>query len=253
VTVTAEYKNTTNTIATNVRVENAEQSIYTGRLRVYLTELISSQYNDYNGYKYRNAFVDFVINQDISVPANSDKSFSANWSVGNLDYENLKLIAVVFSTTENTGYSNPLTNEYPFIAHYADATNATYVAQGVRNLPPEVGILSPQQGKIYLRGNHILKFLYENNIKVKMPWLFGKASIDTYAKDDSAITKVEIYINNEIVATLTSPPYNWTSPSTLIKKPLKPTTYTIMVKAYDDTGKTATDSIDVLAWWAFAS
>ena len=86
-----------------------------------------------------------------------------------------------------------------------------------------------------------------------MPWLFGKASIDTYAKDDSAITKVEIYINNEIVATLTSPPYNWTSPSTLIKKPLKPTTYTIMVKAYDDTGKTATDSIDVLAWWAFAS
>lgn len=164
VTVTAEYKNTTNTIAITVHVENGEQSTYAGQLRVYLTEIISSQYNDYNGLKYRNAFVDFVINQDISVPAKSDKTFTENYSVGTLDYENLKLIAVVFSTTGNSAYSDPPGNTNPFTAHYADATNATYVAQGARNLPPEVGIVSPQKGKFYLRGNLFVQFLYKNSL-----------------------------------------------------------------------------------------
>jgi hypothetical protein len=231
-------------------VENGEQSPYTGRLRVYLTEIISTQYNDYNGHKYRNAFVDFIINQDISVSANSKRTFSANWSVGNLDYENLKLIAVVFSATGNNAFSDPPTNDYPFTAHYADATNATYVVQGARNLPPEVGILSPQQGKIYFRGNLFLQFLYKKQL-LNDAWVIGKSSIDTYAKDDSGIAKVEIYVDGDLVATFTNPPYNWTIPSKFIKKPWIPTTYTIMVKAYDDTGKTATASMDIKAWWVF--
>lgn len=250
VTITAEYKNTTNTITSNVLVENAEQSTYTGRLRVYLTEIISSQFNDYNGQKYQNAFIDFVINKDISISANNHQTFSANTSVGTLDFENLKLIAVVFSATGNTAYSDPPTNKYPFTAHYADAANVTYVAQGARNLPPEVGILSPQKGKIYLRGHLFFQFLYKNKL-LKDTWLIGKSSIDIYAKDDSGIKKIEIYINNELVATLTSPPYDWTIPSKFMKKPLIPTTYTITVKAYDDTDKTAADSIDVKAWWVF--
>jgi hypothetical protein len=81
--------------------------------------------------------------------------------------------------------------------------------------------------------------------------MIGKASIDTYAKDDSAITRVEIYVNDKLVANMTEPPYNWTLSFKLIKKPLIPKNYTIMVKAYDDTNKTATASIDVKAWWAF--
>jgi hypothetical protein len=252
VTVNVEYKNTTNTIATSVLVENGEQSAYSGRLRVYLTEIVSTQFNDYNGIKYRNAFVDFIINEDISVSANSDKTFSADWSVETLDYENLKIIAVVFSDVENSAFSDPPTNAFPFTAHYADAANETYVVQGARNLPPEVGILSPQKGKIYLRGNLFLKFLYKN-LLLKNTWLIGKASIDTYAKDDSGITKVELYVNDDLYATMTSPPYNWTLSFKLIKKPLIPRTYTIMVKAYDYTNKTATASIDVKAWWAFSS
>jgi hypothetical protein len=250
VTVSAEYKNTTNTIETNILVINGEQSTYSGRLRVYLAEIISSQFNDYNGLKYRNAFVDFIINKDISVSANSDETFSASWPVGNLDYENLKIIAVVFSSIENNAFSDPPTNTYPFTAHYADASNETYVVKGPRNLPPEVGILSPQKGKIYIRGNLRGNFLYKNKL-LKNTWLIGKASIDTYAKDDSGITRVEIYVNDKLVANMTDPPYNWTLSFKLIKKPLIPKDYTIMVKAYDDTNKTATASIDVKAWWAF--
>ena len=250
VTANADYKNTTNMIETNILVINGEQSTYSGRLRVYLAEIISSQFNDYNGLKYRNAFVDFIINEDISVSANSDKTFSASWPVGNLDYENLKIIAVVFSSIENSAFSDPPTNANPFTAHYADASNETYVVKGPRNLPPEVGILSPQKGKIYVRGNLRGNFLYKNGL-LKNTWLIGKASIDTYAKDDSGITRVEIYVNDKLIANMTTPPYNWTLPFKLIKKPLIPKDYTIMVKAYDDTDKTATASIVVKAWWAF--
>lgn len=250
VDVAAEYKNATNTITATVQVVNGDTSAYSGRLRVYLVEIISSQFNDYNGLKYKNAFVDFVINQDVSIPAEDSKTFSADFSVGTLDYENLKLIAVVFNPSGVSAFSDPPTNKYPFTAYYADATDATFVAQGARNLPPEVGILSPQQGKIYLRGNLFLKVLYKNSL-LRNTWFIGRASIDTYAKDDSGIKKVEFYVNDNLVATLTEPPYNWTLPSKLMKKPLLPRAYTIMVKAYDDTDKTATASIVVRAWWAF--
>jgi hypothetical protein len=250
VTVNAEYKNTTNTIATSVLVVNGDPSTYTGRLRVYLVEIISSQYNDYNGAKYRNAFIDFIINEDMSISANSVKTVSVNHSVGSLDYENLKIIAVMFSSAGDEAFSNPSESGNPFTAHYADAANETYVVQGARNLPPEVGILSPQKGKIYIRGNLRFSFLYKNRL-LKNTWMIGKASIDTYAKDDSKITKVEIYVNDKLVANMSEPPYNWTLPSKIFKKPWIPQTYTIMVKAYDDTNKTATASLDVKAWWTF--
>jgi len=158
----------------------------------------------------------------------------------------------MFNAAENSAFSDPPTNAYPFTAHYADAANETYVVKGARNLPPEVGILSPQKGKIYLRGNLFLKFLYKNKLRPSAV-LLGRASIDVYAKDDSAIARVEIYVNDNLVANMTEPPYNWTLPFKLFKKPWIPKTYTIMVKAIDDTGKTATATIDVKAWWAFSS
>jgi Bacterial Ig domain len=250
VRVNAEYKNTTDTIETTVEVINGEQVGYTGTLRVYLAEIISTQFNDYNGLKYKNGFVDFIFNEQVSVSAKSNKTFTNSRSLGSLDYENLKLIAVVFNSTKNVAYSNPLTNENQFDAFYADAANETYVAKGARNLPPEVGILSPQKGKIYLRGNLRLSFLYKNKL-LKNTWMIGRASIDTYAKDDSKITRVEIYVNDKLIANMTEPPYNWTLSGKLIKKPLIPKTYTITVKAYDDSNKMATASIDVKAWFAF--
>ena len=250
VRVNAEYKNTTGTIETSVEVINGEEVAYTGTLRVYLAEIISSQFNDYNGMKYKNGFVDFIFNEEFSVDAMSSQTFTESRSVGSLDYENLKIIAVVFSSEKNVAYSNPPANGNPFDAYYADAANETYVAKGARNLPPEVGILSPQKGKIYIRGNLRLQFLYKNKLRPNT-WMIGKASIDTYAKDDSKITRVEIYVNDNLVANMTEPPYNWTLPMKLIKKPLIPKDYTITVKAYDDTNKMATASIDVKAWWAF--
>ena len=249
VTVNAEYKNTTQELFTNVLVENKDDQSYSGRLRVYLTEIISSLYNDYNGTKYKNAFIDFIINKDVNVAARGSATFFANWSVGNFDYQNLKVIAVVLNSEGHQAYANPRNNSNPFTAYYADAANATYVVKGARNLPPEIGILSPQKGKIYLRGNPSFNFLYKKSL-LKKTFLIGRAKISIYAKDDSAIKKVELFLNDKLVANLTKEPYEWSSQK-IINKPLIPHKYTIKVIAYDDTNKTSTASIDVTAWRAF--
>jgi hypothetical protein len=250
VTVTADYQNATQDIHVVALVENNESVAYTGTLKVYLLEIISSSYNDYDGQRYQNAFVDFIINQDITVPEKGQNSYTANWSVGSLSYENLKVIGAVFNTTGHGSYSAPPSG-HPFTAHYADAVNATYVVKGERNLPPEVGIVSPQKGKIYIRG-HLFgnKFLYKKSL-LRNTHILGKATISAYAKDDSGIAKVEFYLNGKLVANMTKAPYNWTTPFKLFKKPLLPKTYTIMVKAYDDTNKNSTASMTVRAWWAF--
>jgi hypothetical protein len=249
VTVTADYQNATRDIHVVALVENNESVAYTGTLRVYLLEIISTSYNDYDGQRYRNAFVDFVINQEITVPEKGQKSYSANWSVGSLLYENLKVIAAVFNTTGHQSYSAP-PNGNPFTAHYADAVNATYVVKGVRDLPPEVGIVSPQKGKIYYKDKLILKFLYKTRLR-KNTWVIGKSTISAYAKDDSGIAKVEFYLDGKLVANMTKPPYNWTTSMKFFKKPLLPHKYTITVKAYDDTNKNATASITIMAWRVF--
>ncbi len=249
VTVTADYQNATKDIHVVALVENNESVPYIGTLRVYLLEIISSSFNNYNGQKYRNAFVDFIINQEITVPEKGQKSFTANWSVGSLDYENLKVIAAVFNTTGHESHSAP-PNRNPFTAHYVDAVNATYVVKGERNLPPEVGIVSPQKGKFYIRGNLKFQLFYKNRL-LKNTHIIGKTTISAYAKDDSGIAKVEFYLNGKLVANMTSPPYNWTPSVKFFKNPLIPHKYTIMAKAYDDTNKTATASIIVKAWWVF--
>ena len=82
-------------------------------------------------------------------------------------------------------------------------------------------------------------------------WVIGKSTISAYAKDDSGIAKVEFYIDNKLVANMTKPPYNLTTSEKFFKKPLIPHTYTITVKAYDDTNKTATATITIKAWWVF--
>ncbi|MCK4821524.1 hypothetical protein KA005_37505 [bacterium] len=65
-------------------------------------------------------------------------------------------------------------------------------------------------------------------------------------EDDSAIEKVEFYIDGVLKNTDTMSPYEWSFRKvSLIKHIIRK--HTLMVKAYDDEGKTATESVEVLA------
>jgi glutaredoxin len=237
VSVHAEYETNSSNFNTQVFVENQENQTYTGNLRVFLTEVIS-RWNGIDGKPIRYAFLDYLINKDISIETQENISFSQVWNVSGLDPENLMIFAVVFNSESHQGYAYP-PEDYPFDAHYADACNATELVEG-GNLPPEVGITFPEQGRQYLRGHPIFKSSYEKTR------LLGKATIVAYANDDSAIDSVEIAIfkgeRMVLNATFTDTPYE------LEWKKLALGKYTISVTAYDDEGKTASASIDV---WAF--
>jgi len=69
--------------------------------------------------------------------------------------------------------------------------------------------------------------------------LLGQTTIVANATDDSAITKVEFYVNGKLMKTLDQPPYRWTWHQFAVGK------RNIMIKAYDDKGKSSSASMDV--------
>ncbi len=248
ITIDAAYDTNTKKLHTRIHIYNMDTQPYAGRLRVYLTEIVS-RFNDYNGKPYRYALYDYIINEDFTITAQDQLEKSKSMDISDLDPDNLMLFAAVFNSQKQNAYSDPPTNSKPFDAYYVDAVNATRVIEG-GNLPPEVGIIVPEQGKIYVRGNQRLQFLYKNRL-LKNTWLLGKAVISIHAHDDSAVSKVEIYLNDKLVVTLTSESLTWSTEKVLFKEPFRPKKYTITVKAYDDTNKTSTASMTVWAWLAF--
>jgi hypothetical protein len=201
-------------------------------LRVYITELISTKWQA--GTPEHFSFLDFLFNQDIQIPATENLTFTKTMNTSGLDSENLMLFSVLFNSEKHPGFSQP-PDKNPFDAHYVDAVNSTRVVQG-GNLPPEVGIQNPSVKFFHRFGQPIRKSLIGKTI------LLGKTTIVASVHDDSAIVKVEFYINNKLMTTLTQEPYEWTWHRFSFGKK------TITVKAYDDTGKISAASITVLAF-----
>ncbi|GAJ13505.1 unnamed protein product, partial [marine sediment metagenome] len=225
VTVNAKYDNKTDKLTTEVHLKNYEKEIYSGRLKVYLTEIVS-QWNGYDGKPYHYGFVDYVINEAVSLDTNGEKNFSNTQSVSDYDYENLMIMAVVFNSKSEDKYVYPNENEHSFDAYYADAVNATSVAEG-GNLPPEVGITSPVKGKIYFFDSAI----FEQLGPFRNTFLIGKTTISVYANDDSGIKKIEFYVDGDLMKTVESEPYNWVLKISTFKEIL-PHKHTIEVIAY---------------------
>jgi len=238
VTINADLEDNSSDIQIEIIVENKEDQDYSGRLKVYLTEIISTRWQDHTGNPYHFAFLDFITNTDIEISANSQETFSETYSSSSYDPENLQLFAVVFNSEKNQGYSNPDAQENPFDAYYSDACDTAIVVPG-GNLPPEIGIQSPSGGYLHILGNPLFKTLMGNTI------IIGKTKIIAPANDDSAIEKVEFYIDDELVSSANAEPYEYEFRKVgMIKRLIKK--HTIEVRAYDDSGKSATASLEVI-------
>jgi hypothetical protein len=238
----AKYDNNTDKLICNVNVKNKEDEKYTGRLRVYLTEKIS-RWSGPKGEPYHFGFLDYLINQDISINVNANASFNETRDISDLDPENLMVIAVVFNSEKNQAYSNPTDNKNPFDAYYADAAEGAELIEG-GNLPPTVGISLPEIGKLHILGKPIYELrIFKNTV------LVGKSKIVAEAEDDSGIEKVEFYIDGNLVGEDTEEPYEYNFRKIkLLKRFVRK--HTINVIAYDNEGKTATsDSIEVITFW----
>jgi hypothetical protein len=230
--ISAERKDNASEITLKVSINNHESQLYTGQLRVYLTEIVSTTGS--GNVPTRFSLLDFPINEAIQVSANDKTSLSRTVDISELDVENLMIFAIVFNSEAHIGYSQP-PDKNQFNAHYVDAVDATTVVKD-GNLPPEVGIQIPSAKYVYLFGKQIRKSFTGNTI------LLGRTTLVAYANDDSKIEKVEFYIDGTLKKTVTEEPYEWFWHQFTIGK------RTIIVKAFDDQGKTASATIDVIAF-----
>lgn len=247
--LTAEYQNTTQVLTVSVHLYNHGNDSYTGRLKLYLTEIIS-HWTGYDSKPYQYSFLDYIPTQsDITIPGKGDITLDGTMNISAYDYENLMIIGVVFSSQKQQGYAQPPSSK-PFDAYYADATTATkIVEQG--NLPPQLEITSPQKGKIYLSGKPILERLQDSKlfgtifhtITYNKTILLLKKIITVNASDDSAVTKVEFSIDGTVMYNDTTAPYEYSFKKVNKIKSLFFKNHTLTVTVFDDSGKSTSASI----------
>lgn len=116
-------------------VTNNESDTYKGDIRIYITETVSSlNWKDTANKPYRFALLDFAIDEELSIPANSDWTDTTTWdgadhnsgygqNYGSIKYNNITVIAAVFNEEKHQGYSYP-PSQNPFDAYYVDETEA---------------------------------------------------------------------------------------------------------------------------------
>ena len=98
---------------------------YTGDLRVYIVEP-SSRWDNYDRDPYHYGFLDFAIEETLSIDYLDTYTTETTWIASEAGYSNVKennviVIATVFNPEVNKAYSYPPANN-PFDAHYVDAT-----------------------------------------------------------------------------------------------------------------------------------
>jgi hypothetical protein len=243
INVTAEYNNETKELKTNVLVENYEDETYTGRLKVYLTEKTSRWINTHETNQgktvpYHYGFIDFVIDEKVSIESKKNKTIIDERKLKDLSPEDITLIAVMFSSESVKKYSFP-PDEGEFDAHYADATDATELTTGV-NERPIVHISNLEYKKLHIFGKPLFETLFKKTV------LIGKTTVVVEAQDDSGIEKVEFYIDDKLQNTDTEASYEYTLTKLSFLKEFFLHKHKITVIAYDDTGKTT--SVDLEVW-----
>jgi len=221
-----------------VTLNNRETLPYKGILKTYITE-INSRWTVY-GHPTHYTFLDYGINKDIEVEAQDSDTFTGVWNPNKEGFsdiyaENLYIIAVVSNKTAVEKFSDPPDNEHPFNANYVDATDGTVVVEG-GNLPPSVGITNPKPGRLHIFGNELFATFSLKTI------LIGRTTITAQASDDTNVTKVEFYVDDELVAEFEDEPYEWTWKQLALFK------HEIKVIAYDNEGISTTTEMEVSAF-----
>ncbi len=240
--VDSKWNTNKSELTVTTAIENKESDTYTGLLKVYITE-INSRWSDWNGNPYHFAFLDYAINKNVKIKPDENKSFSETWTgtYTNIYPENLWIVAVVFNSESVQAYSDPPSNTKSFDAYYSDAVDATRVAEG--SLPPSIGISVPKTRNRYILGKEMHPF--SGNTLLRKTVIIGKITIQTNVEAEAGVEKVEFIVKGllkETKETITTEPYEWTWDATAFGK------YTITAVVYDNDGKTARDSIEVVAF-----
>ena len=137
-------------------VVNNEVSKYIGRLKIYVVELESTLWVDYQFKPYHHAFLNFAVNKVIDIPATGMISDTIVWDGTAKGYpditeNNTQVILAVFGNTPHESFSDPPSGK-SFNAYYSDECIAATLGV-IPNNPPETPIItgpsSGNAGKAY--------------------------------------------------------------------------------------------------------
>lgn len=270
VEVNAGWNESRTELTTRVNIENKDLKTYTGELKVFICEIKSTRWKDYNGDAFSYAFLEYAIEQDIIVNPGENKEFSSIWNASLSKYsevfpENLMIYAVIYNSESTEKYSDPPPlghNNNPFDAYYADVVEASRVQEGT--LPPTIGIISPKNGYRYyfnlfnriplIRSTfgYFISQLRNGNTPLVDKFtligdtvIFGRGKIGVTVDAPAGIEIIEFYVDGELMHINTNKePYHWRFSKidnrNLIKK------HNILVKVIDSQGRSAEDSIDIV-------
>ena len=129
-----------------ISVINNEETQYDGRIRVYITEIVSEMgWIDTGRQNYTFAFLDYAWNEDINISGNDTWTKSMVWDGNNFNdgygnnfssirCDNIMIIVGVFNAEWHQGYSYGF--QYPFDAYYLDdAASSTVIENNKPNTP----------------------------------------------------------------------------------------------------------------------
>ena len=166
-------------------VENNDASNYPGRIRIYVLELESTLWNDYNGNPYYHAFLDFAENKVINIPAAGSIPDIITWDGAASGYpgiskNNIQVILAVFDDEGHTSYSDPPSGN-PFTAYYSDECIAAIPGGGSSNDPPETPtITGPTHGKVDTSYTWTFNSIDPDGDDVEYYILWGDGHIDVW-------------------------------------------------------------------------
>ena len=100
---------------------------YDGHLRVYVVEP-ESRWDNYDGDPYHFGFLDFAIDEELSIDYLDAYNAQVTWNAQqagyqNVEEQNIMVMAAVFNPESHTKYAYPPSTN-PFDAHYVDAAAA---------------------------------------------------------------------------------------------------------------------------------
>jgi len=153
---------------------------YTGDLRVYIVEP-SSRWDNYDRDPYHYGFLDFAIEETLSIDYLDTYTTETTWIASEAGYSNVKennviVIATVFSPEVNKAYAYPPAKN-PFDAHYVDAaagaepgetgyntvnedfTHTVFVEEGTAEWCPYCPAMAEALNSVYQSGDYPFYFV----------------------------------------------------------------------------------------------
>jgi hypothetical protein len=239
--LTSEWNETRREVKNTVIVKNNDEDKYTGRLKIYITE-INSSWKDYNKERYTYTMIDFGYNKAIELNGNQSKTISEIWGASDdIFKDNLWIVAVVFNSESKPSESDPEDSnsdgdKNPFDAFYADAAQGVKLTEEISAPPPSIDIDIPRLNKHYLFGNEY------NNSLLSKTYIIGKLTFEVDVEADAGIDRVEYNIQGPIrqfTQTVTQSPYSYEFDKFTFGK------YTLLVTLYDNDDNIATDEMEV--------